>query len=133
MLQTKEHSILISFTSFIIILKLNMIITKVFHNLSTSLKFASRFSFCQQNQSQQDLSPLSDVSNAAAFYRSSIGKVNMRGKTERGKFNEQSLKIIMKRAKPNDIKLLFEAYFNYLGHFTYVSNTVVDDLIMKAL
>lgn len=57
----------------------------------------------------------------------------MRGKTERGKFNEQSLKIIMKRAKPNDIKLLFEAYFNYLGHFTYVSNTVVDDLIMKAL
>lgn len=57
----------------------------------------------------------------------------MRGKTERGKFNEQSLKIIMKRAKPNDIKLLFEAYFNYLGHFTYISNTVVDDLIVKAL
>lgn len=99
---------------------------------------ASSFLFCQESNVNKentvsDDSPLSDVSNAAAFYRSSIGKVNMRGKTERGKFNEQSLKIIMKRAKPNDVNLLFEAYFNYLGHFTKISNTCVDELVFKSL
>lgn len=28
---------------------------------------------------------------------------------------------------------MFQAYFNYLGHFTHIPNGVVDDLIFKAI
>ncbi len=30
-------------------------------------------------------------------------------------------------------KVMFEAYFNYMGHFTLIPSKVVDSLVLKAI
>lgn len=43
------------------------------------------------------------------------------------------MRLIKLTEKPEDEPLLYEAYYNYLGHFTLISSTTVDKMILKAL
>lgn len=52
----------------------------------------------------------------------------------RGKFTEHHLlRLIKLTEKVEQEPLLFEAYYNYLGHFTMISSTTVDKMLLKAL
>lgn len=67
------------------------------------------------------------------MYRKTIRGLTVKKKTERANFNEQSLVHIINLATKKDIQLMYEAYYNYLGHFTPVSNKTVDSLITKTV
>jgi|JI6StandDraft_1071083.scaffolds.fasta_scaffold1165582_1 hypothetical protein len=40
---------------------------------------------------------------------------------------------MIQTATREDIRLIHEAYFNFVGHFTPISNTVVDALVSKTI
>jgi len=65
------------------------------------------------------------------MYRKVIRGLTIKKKTERANFNEQSLVHIINIATRKDINLMYEAYYNYLGHYTPISNKTVDSLICK--
>lgn len=70
---------------------------------------------------------------AANFYRNSIRRININDKG-RGKFTEHHLLRLIKLTEGVEQEpLLFEAYYNYLGHFTIISSTTVDKMLLKAL
>jgi hypothetical protein len=72
-------------------------------------------------------------SNSGAFYRKMVRNLNFKKKTGRAIFHEQSLRQIIDTATRKDLNLIFEAYYNFLGHYTLVSNTTVDALVKKAI
>lgn len=70
---------------------------------------------------------------ASSFYRNSIRRININDKG-RGKFTEHHLlRLIKLTERAEQEPLLFEAYYNYLGHFTLISSTTVDKMLLKAL
>lgn len=87
-------------------------------------------------QNERDLSSAGDeqeLDRAANFYRNSIRRININDKG-RGKFTQHHLLRLTKLTeKPEQVPLLFEAYYNYLGHFTVISNTTVDRMLQKAM
>ena len=95
-------------------------------NLSFSRFFAT-------TTSNTDLSGVQETSHCVSFYRKSIRKVNIRQKTGRGTFNEHTLIRMMKISQPTDMEVLFEAFYNYMGHFTIYSNRTVDSFVHKIL
>lgn len=74
-----------------------------------------------------------DRSRAKTFYRKTIQNVNIKKANDRGIFTEQVLQRLIKLAKPEDITLMFEAYYNYVGHFTIFSNKVTDSFVLKMM
>ena len=70
---------------------------------------------------------------AATFYRNSIRKINVNDKG-RGKFTQHHLlKLVKLTEKVEQEPLLYEAYYNYLGHFTVIDSTSVDKMLEKAM
>ena len=61
-----------------------------------------------------------------------LGKLISDKKTGRGTFKEDTL-IRMNISQPNDMEVLFEAFYNYTGHFTKYSNRTVDSFVHKSL
>jgi hypothetical protein len=72
-------------------------------------------------------------SRSGSFYRKMVRNLNFKKKTGRATFNEQSLRQIIDIASRKDLGLIFEAYYNFLGHYTVISNTTVDALVNKAI
>lgn len=48
-------------------------------------------------------------------------------------FNDEAFKKIVNIAGPKDLNLIFECYYNYVGHHTILTNRVVDILLNKAI
>lgn len=60
-------------------------------------------------------------------------KININDKG-RGKFTEHHLlRLIKLTENVTQAPLLFEAYYNYLGHYTVISSTTVDKMLDKVL
>ena len=52
----------------------------------------------------------------------------------RGKFTQHHLLNLIKLVKTaEEESLLFEEYYNYLGHFTLFDNKVVDKMLQKSM
>lgn len=67
------------------------------------------------------------------YYRNTIRRVNIRS-NGRGKFTPYFLqKIINMSSTEEHAKIMYEAYYNYLGHFTLIPNAVVDELVFKSI
>lgn len=76
---------------------------------------------------------IDEESRAGGFYRNSIRKINV-GDNGKGKFTEHHLiRLIKLTEQASDVPLLFEAYYNYLGHFTLMKNSTVDKMLHKAM
>jgi hypothetical protein len=90
--------------------------------------------FCSSGHRQgQGDQKVKDLDMAENFYRNSIRKININDKG-RGKFTEHHLIRLTKLTqKPSQLPLLFEGYYNYLGHLTPISSKVVDRMLMRAL
>jgi hypothetical protein len=43
------------------------------------------------------------------------------------------IRLIKLTEQASDVPLLFEAYYNYLGHFTLMKNSTVDKMLQKAM
>jgi hypothetical protein len=70
---------------------------------------------------------------ASNFYRNSIRRININEKG-RGKFTEHHLlRLIKLTERVEQEPLLFEAYYNYIGHFTMISSTTVDKMLLKSM
>lgn len=73
------------------------------------------------------------LDKSANFYRNSIRRINV-DKEGRGKFTEYHLARLTKLTeRSSQVPLLFEAYYNYLGHFTVISSKVVDGMLQKVM
>ena len=57
----------------------------------------------------------------------------MKASSGRGVFTDFALKRVVSLANASDLQIMFEAYYNYLGHFTIMSNSVVDELLLKTI
>ena len=101
-------------------------------HFSTLAYFArSPFSAEQQADSQPEFDNASD--RAAIFYRNAVRRINIDSKG-RGKFTESHLlRMIKLTQNVKQTPMLFEAYYNLLGHFTVMSNSTVDKLMLKVL
>lgn len=74
-----------------------------------------------------------ELDRAENFYRNSIRRININDKGK-GKFTEHHLIRLSKLTeKVSQLPLLFEGYYNYLGHFTVISSRTVDKMLEKAL
>lgn len=83
----------------------------------------------QANKSSDALRDDDEIDRAANFYRKSIRRININDKG-RGKFTQHHLlRLIKLTEKIEQVPLLFEAYYNYLGHFTVISNSTVDKML----
>lgn len=73
------------------------------------------------------------MDRAANFYRNSIRRVNVNDKGK-GKFTQHHLiRLIKLTDRVEQEPLLYEAYYNYLGHFTVIDSLTVDKMIEKAM
>lgn len=67
------------------------------------------------------------------FYRNSIRRINVNDKG-RGKFTEHHLiKLTKLTENEHQLPLLFEGYYNFVGHFTVITNKTVDKMLIKAM
>lgn len=53
--------------------------------------------------------------------------------TQKAKFNDESLLLMINGAQKKDINIIHEAYFNYLGHNTLILNKTVDALLARTI
>lgn len=53
--------------------------------------------------------------------------------TQKAKFNDESLLILINGSQKKDINIIHEAYFNYLGHNTPILNKTVDTLVTRTI
>ena len=76
----------------------------------------------------------SDPTKTAAynFYAKTMRRANTKA-NEKGVFTEHALLKLISLSTPSDSKLLYEAYYNYLGHFTLITNLTVDKLIARQI
>jgi len=101
------------------------------YSLKSSLSFC--FSTNQQPEGEAEGELDKGADRAANFYRNSVRRININDKG-RGKFTEHHLVRLIKLTEHLDqTQLLFEAYYNYLGHFTVISNSTVDKMLLKVL
>lgn len=89
--------------------------------------------FCNAKVDNDDGTFRSNLSFCRSFYQKTIRRVNLVERTGRGRFSEHTLIRMMKLAQPEDLELLFEAFYNYMGHFTVYSNKTVDSFVHKVL
>lgn len=83
----------------------------------------------QVSKSSDALRDDGEIDRAANFYRKSIRRININDKG-RGKFTQHHLiRLIKLTDKIEQVPLLFEAYYNYLGHFTVINNSTVDKML----
>ena len=111
------------------------LILRTLIQLKTPSLFSScAFRFTTEDKKEKKQTKAEDqLSVAENFYRSSIRRININDKG-RGKFTQHHLIRLTKITQKSDqLPLLFEGYYNYLGHFTVISNKVVDRMLHKAL
>ena len=92
----------------------------------------SLFKPCKYNFSEESNEILTNT-KARAFYRTTISKINTRSSSGKGIFHEDILQRLAKKANQHDIPLLFEAYYNFVGHFTKISNKTMDNFILTII
>lgn len=91
------------------------------------------FGFAEEKSTAVEGGSSSGDSRNAIFYRTSIRRINIDSKG-RGKFTQHHLlKLTALTKKPEQQALLFEAYYNYLGHFTIIDSKVVDKMLARVM
>lgn len=104
-----------------------------FRTKSLALVSLFRFSAEEQPKIEGTDHQVRELDRASTFYRNSIRRININNKG-RGKFTEHHLLRLAKLVDNEaQLPLLFEGYYNYLGHFTVISCSTVDKMMEKIL
>jgi hypothetical protein len=75
-----------------------------------------------------------DGMNLQLYYRNLLRNTRVRLTNGMGRFNISHMNSMIKLARTDeDAKLLLEAYYNLLGNFTKLNNTVTDRMVVKYL
>ena len=110
-----------------------MLISKLIRPPVLASRIALTTLFNQPFSEETAPSEILTNTKARAYYRTTISKINTRSSSGKGIFHEDILQRLAKKANRHDIPLLFEAYYNFLGHFTIISNKTMDHFILTII
>lgn len=112
---------------------ISKIIPKAITFFRASLLRGAAFPCSTEQNLQEESTNEQPLDRAANFYRNSVRKINIDGQG-RGKFTEHALLRLVKLTESSQqVSLLFEAYYNYLGHHTVISSSTVDKMLSKVM